>query len=220
MSFKPVIAVDVDEVLGGFLDALCSHVNSAGFAGVASSAAIAGSGSDAQPRRWQRDDFFSYHFDDVWRVGEATASATVASFFDGPHFAALAPLPGAREVLERHRATYRFVVCTSRSLNIEAKTRAWIGEHYPAIFDDVLFGSAYGHGPKRTKREMCASVGAIALIDDNISYALDAAPVVTHSVLFGRYGWNTSTPPDVPGNLVRLESWGAVDSFLTSLHSR
>jgi hypothetical protein len=215
-SPKPVVAVDVDEELGAFVDALCNHVNSAGFAATSSSAAIAGSA----PRKWQREDFHSYHFDDVWQVGETISSETVERFFDSPHFAQLEPLPGAREVLERHRASCRFVVCTSRSLNIEAKTRAWINEHFPGIFDDVLFGSAYGHGPRRTKREMCASIGAVALIDDNVGYALDAAPVLAHSVLFGRYAWNASTPPDAPSNLVRLASWSEVDAFLTTLNSK
>jgi hypothetical protein len=41
-----------------------------------------------------------------------------------------------------------------------------------------------------SKAEMCVEVGAVAMIDDSVRYALDCAPVVERVFLFGDYAWN------------------------------
>ncbi len=51
MSSKPVLAVDLDEVLGSFVDAMCVHLAAQGVNNTAA-------------------DFFSYHFSDVWKCSE------------------------------------------------------------------------------------------------------------------------------------------------------
>eukprot|EP00959_Pyramimonas_sp_CCMP1952_P100119 2093699-Pyramimonas_sp.AAC.1 len=72
---------------------------------------------------------------------------------------------------------------------------------------------------KRTKLEMCESVGAIALIDDSCSYAKQCAPKLKKMVLYGRYGWNTkeSETTGLPDNVVRADNWAEVRQILTEL---
>jgi hypothetical protein len=213
----PTVAVDVDEVLGAFLAAFCAFVNeerasapSAGAAAAAALAAIAPS------------DFTSYHFSGALGMSDAEASAAVQRFFASRHFLCeLAPLAGARAVLLKHAGAFRFVVVTSRSMDIADATRAWLDEHFAGCFAaPPLFGCAYGQGVRRPKSELCREIGAVMLIDDQLAYAREAAASVERIVLFGRYAWNALSPEDeaaLPWNVRRVGGWAEVDAVLTSL---
>ncbi len=55
---------------------------------------------------------------------------------------------------------------------------------------------------------MCRDLGAVALIDDSLRYALECASSLRVVYLFGEYGWNrTPAGTHVPDNVVRVASW-------------
>jgi hypothetical protein len=50
--------------------------------------------------------------------------------------------------------------------------------------------------------------GAVALVDDNVSYCVQCAGALGKVVLFGAYGWNAQPePPALPRNVVRATDW-------------
>ena len=180
----PVIAIDIDEVIGAFLPAIIRWHN-ATFATPALTLA----------------SFHSYRFCEVWGGTNEEATEKVHDFFETPYFLEqLEPIEGAADVL-RSFAGKRciFKVVTSRQHAIRDATLGWLEQHFPGIFADVFFGNhwtrespdpdAVAKG-KMTKKDMCARAGAIALVDDNASYAQQCSGALERVVLFGDYGWN------------------------------
>lgn len=80
------------------------------------------------------------------------------------------------------------------------------------------FGNHYGlSGQKLSKPEMCRTLGACMLIDDNLSYAMQCSALPGFQVLL--FDWNQSYPwsrtaDKLPHNVHRLHSWDDVQRFL------
>ena len=222
---RKTIAIDIDEVLGAFLDCLCLHINTLGFESKAtisletkdSIASVSTTSSVSITKIWKPEDFTSYHFNDAWNIDETIAHATMARFFTSLHFEDIKPLKDAKEILLKHQKQYRFVIVTSRNSNLGEQTNAWLNKHFEGCFDNVMFGSAYGPGVKRTKSEMCREINAIMLVDDNPFYAVEAAPVLKTSILFGDYSWNRTSEITFPSNIIRVSSWSDLDKVFTNM---
>lgn len=173
-EWRLVVAVDLDEVLGMFVEALAAWHNV------------------HHGTRLSADDFHSYHFRDVWGGTEEETRAKMNAFFESTHFDGIMPIKESAAVLRGLKEAHcKFVVVTSRHHVLAERTRAWLDVHFHGIFDDVLLGNHYGaEGKKTPKSELCASIGAHVLIDDSLAYALEVAPVVPNVILFGQYAWN------------------------------
>jgi hypothetical protein len=178
---KPVIAVDLDEVLGDFIPALVAWHN------------------DRYQTKLVPSDFFSYTFKEVWGGTDAESVEKVHTFFTTDYFVNIKPVPQAKEVLERLKSHFEFVVVTSRQHVIAAETRRWLKEHYNNIFTEVYFGNHWSKDApnpdlaaknKTSKPDMCKRVNAIAIIDDSTKYAYQCAPFLKKVILFGNYAWN------------------------------
>jgi hypothetical protein len=197
----PVVAFDLDEVLGRFIHALAQYSNRV----------IGG-------KQLTEEDFFSYRFSEVWECDEEESSRRVRGFFESPEFTDLEPLEGAIEVLQRRKAEgrLRFVVVTSRQAVIEAETRAWVERFFPCVFDAILLGNHWGStGAKRSKTEMCLEAGAVALVDDSPQYVMETAAALPLAVLFGVYAWAPIRTEDaLPHNVVRSPNWKHLDELL------
>lgn len=154
-SGRPVLAVDLDEVLGYFVAGLARFHNEA-------------YGTSLTP-----EHFGSYHFRHVWGGDEEESVRKVHEFFASPHFQdGLELVPGAQEALRKLAAHYDLVVVTSRQFAIERETRAWLDQHFPGVFRAVVFGNHFGlTGEKRSKPDLCRDLGAEILIDDSLRYA-------------------------------------------------
>ena len=80
-------------------------------------------------------------------------------------------------------------VVTSRQADIEVQTRAFVDKHFPDTFVALHFGNHFGKGgAKVSKPDMCAKIGAVALIDDSLDYARQCAAAGVPTFLFGNYG--------------------------------
>lgn len=196
-SPRPLLAFDLDEVVGEFVAPLCSFHNEA-------------FGTSLSIR-----DFHGYEFFRVWGGTAEESTVKVQAFFRSPWFLErIKPLPGAFEVLKELQLHFDLCIVTSRQLAIAEVTKKWVNEHMPGIFTAdigqpagepaILFGNAYGlSGPKQTKADLCRQLGrCIALVDDQEKYAIDVGsslltdnPAVKGEkqpglvVLFGDYKW-------------------------------
>ena len=176
---KPVLAVDYDEVCVGYLPAFIEFCNA------------------TRGTKLKLEDFHSYMFWEVEGCKLATreeATACVYAFHASPYFDKIVPIDGECGTCGALRALatkYELHVVTSRQTDIADKTRAHIEKHFPGVFTGVHFGNHFGlEGKKVSKPEMCARIGAVALIDDSLDYARQLAKAGTRTYLFGDYGWN------------------------------
>lgn len=183
-SMRLIVAVDLDEVLGAFVEALASWHN------------------EHHGTTLTSNDFHSYHFRDVWGGTDDETRGKMNKFFESSHFDSITSVKESAAVLRQLKNAFcKFIVVTSRDHVIADRTRAWLDVHFHGIFDDVLFGNHYGvTGKKTPKSELCAQIGAHVLIDDSLSYALEAASVVPTVITFGQYAWN-SGPAKVQGEV-------------------
>jgi len=203
---RPTIACDMDEVLCDFLGALIAWHNAT--YGTALS----------------KSDFKSYTYNETWGGTLQEGVDKVHRFFDSKYFEQIEPLPGAAQAMTALKKRANLVVVTSRQTVIAERTVAWLDKHFPDVFDDVLFGNHYSatnpdptrlDATKRSKAQMCLAAGAVALVDDNVSYCEQCAPQLSQVVLFGSYGWNSPTvAPKLPANVTRAADWPRASSCL------
>ncbi|CAN8061964.1 unnamed protein product [Agarophyton chilense] len=192
----PVIAVDLDEVLGDFVTSLCSFHN------------------ERYGTSLKQSDFFSYRFCDVWGGNDRQAVEKVHAFFETPHFKNISVIPGARDALPQLRELgFDIVVVTSRQFKIAQETRDWLATNFPpGTFKAVAFGNHWGlQGKKVTKLQLCKQHDASVLIDDSLAYAKEVSQSGIKSILFdldGKYPWNKSG--ELPVGVTRVGSWKEV----------
>jgi len=124
-------------------------------------------------------------------------------------------VPGAVAALRRLKlAGVRLEVVTSRPPSMRQSTEALLGRIFlPGTFSAAHFVNGGEKG--RT----CKSIGAHALVDDQIPNAIDANNCGVISVLFdfgGSYPWSVCNPEELPAGVMRLESWAATCEYLLS----
>lgn len=172
---RPVVAVDVDEVLGRFVLQLCAFHNGT-------------YGTSLTP-----ENFKCYNFHEVWGGTREQADSKMRMFFTSSYFLegnagrGIPVIEGAAEVLRKNSQRFELHVVTSRQHVIEEHTRAWIDNFYPGIFGrNIHLGNHYSdQGVVRSKSDLCRSIGAVAIIDDNLNYATECAAAGFRTFLFG-----------------------------------
>ncbi|HSX43078.1 MAG TPA: hypothetical protein VLF59_03245 [Candidatus Saccharimonadales bacterium] len=195
---KPIIAVDIDEVLlPHFQDLMTWHNVTYG-----TSLTLADNGSK-----------------DISKWGAASyedAIRRVHAFFKDEMFLSQQPFGEARQVLGWLDSCYDLVIVTARDTIIEAVTRDWLDEHFADLFKGVHFTAQYNlEGKSRTKAEALHEIGASYLIDDSPSNILPALEAGLWCVLFGDYPWNQLEP--LPEGVVRCKDWDAVKEYFDGI---
>lgn len=195
------VAVDVDEVLGRFVHAL--------------------NGFCRDEYGWQYDvsDYHEYVYAKVWGVSQDRSSHIVHEFFKSPHFNDGIPIiPDAFDTLQRLSAHCDLVVVTSRQHVIQDATLDWIDRHYPGTFQEVYFGNHFAlSGTSRKKSDICKSIGAHVLIDDNPQYALDCAGAGLQVLLYDwrlAYPWSKLPEGQAHPNIQVVSDWQEVEERL------
>jgi uncharacterized HAD superfamily protein len=212
-SSQLVVAVDVDEVLGRFVESLNAYLH------------------NTHNLSYDVSDYFVYDFAKVWNVSQDESNHHVHDFFESSHFRdGIAVIPGAWESLKRMNAmdNISFNVVTSRQDVIQEHTLEWIDRHFEGVFSAVHFGNHFAlEGTSRKKSEICTEINARLLIDDNPSYALECAEAGIQVLLFdwkGSYAWSKDESLLVDGhpgphhpNIKRVRSWEEVESAVSGL---
>ncbi|PRQ47141.1 putative 5'(3')-deoxyribonucleotidase, HAD-like domain-containing protein [Rosa chinensis] len=198
---KIVVAVDVDEVLGNFVSALNRFI------------------ADRYAANHTVSEYHVYEFFKIWKCSRDEADLRVHEFFKTSYFkTGIHPLPGAKETLNKLSGFCNLSVVTSRQNAIKDHTIQWIESHFPGLFQEIHFGNHFAlHGESRPKSEICRSLGAKVLIDDNPRYALECAEVGIRVLLFdyeNSYPWCKSDSVDLHPLVTRVHNWEAVEKQL------
>ncbi|KAG2485713.1 hypothetical protein HYH03_015597 [Edaphochlamys debaryana] len=170
-------------------------------------------------------DYWIYEFAKIWKCDQERSNHIVHEFFKSQHFQDGIPvIPGALEALTRlSESQYELVVVTSRQHVIQDVTLDWLDRHYGGLFQEVYFGNHFAlEGVSRKKSDICRTIGAQVLIDDNPSYAVECAAAGIRVLLYdweGGYPWSKLPPSGVTNReLIKVvRDWTEVEAELAQL---
>jgi uncharacterized HAD superfamily protein len=192
---KPVIAIDLDEVLSAQMDAIRVFTNKY-------------YGTKLSPDDFRIEAPYWRYFETVWGVDDKEGERRVEHYISSGGFGLQKTLPGALEAIKRLKHHFRLVIITSRKKEHAEMTHQWLEKHFPRVFDHIGFTSVWGSESSVAKAKLSKEIGASYLIDDNLDHCLLAAREGIRCLLFGEYGWNRG---NVTGsNIVRVKNWEEV----------
>lgn len=187
---RPVIAVDIDDVLFPFVDGIADYHN------------------DLKGTSLTTDDFFSYNFVEVWG-GDNEETERIIQTFLGMDQLHLRPVAGSKEALTQLNRDFDIVLVTARNQIFEVETVAWLRHHFPSLFSHVIFaGNPHDGRPYRPKGVICQELGARLLIDDHPRNLMSAAEYGVEGILFGTKAW--SVRPESLEKITACPDWDAV----------
>ncbi|XP_058079062.1 uncharacterized protein LOC131227306 isoform X2 [Magnolia sinica] len=149
------------------------------------------------------------------------ADIRVHEFFKTAYFKkGIHPIPGAHQALLRLSTFCNLSIVTSRQNAIKDHTIEWIEKHYPGLFQEIHFGNHFAlDGQSRSKSEICRSLGAKVLIDDNPRYAVECAEVGIKVLLFdydNSYPWCKTGSETTHPLITKVLNWEEVEQHLVS----
>ena len=193
---KPVLVVDLDEVVVETAQNIIDHYNSSYGTNVT------------------LDQYYSADYAETWEAPDrATAIKRVHKYLETDEYFNLKPTQEAIDVIRKLKLKYELHILTGRADFTEAATRKWLARHFPDIFDSVTFTNYFDLSGKRlSKGVICKQLKAVMLIDDHLDHALDTATYGIKVLLFGNYPWNKAKK--LPANITRVANWQAVTKIL------
>lgn len=204
MPAKPVLAVDIDDVLVPTHAALAGHLN-------------ASLGLSIDP-----DQEEGYGLvEAVMRASgfpQGEVLKRIQAFLLGEEFMAVEPLRGAPEAIADLGEAYAIIAVTARSPELQEVTRAWVSARFPQAIHEVYFPNiaALTEGVVEVnKLNHLVAAGAVALIDDKPSHLLGLDEASIEGILFGDYPWNRAESA-LPERVKRVRDWGEASRLLLS----
>jgi 5'(3')-deoxyribonucleotidase len=174
---RPVIAVDIDDVLFPFVLGMAEYHNHH-------------KGTTLSP-----EDFTSFNFMDVWGGTQDETNSMIDGFMEADYLR-LQPEPGAKEALARLKNDFDVVLVTARNQMFEANTVLWLRHHLPDLFKDVVFaGNPHDGRAYQPKGIICKELGARLLIDDHPLNLMSATECGVEGILFGSKAWSVVDGP-------------------------
>lgn len=152
---------------------------------------------------------YKHYWERVWNMPDNTKSDRYARFIEAGRLRHARQMPRAIEILNILKQNYSLVLVTARTKAEVESTQYWISHNVPSLFDEVVF--MYDQEAASSKGDICLSLGAQFLIDDNYDHCRLAQECGVQSLLFGDYGWNRSI--EVGEHIARVKDWRAVEDF-------
>lgn len=195
---KPIIAIEVDDVLAHSTESLRQVVN-------------AKTGAQLQPEHFQVPGPYWGYYERLWENHGLADKVTMEEL--SPQMAKdQSHVPvylGASKALKSLAKSFELIIVTARNSEWEKATHVWLDSNFPGMFTKVVFGGGKYHDENITKGDLCAKIGASYLIDDNVEHCISAADREITPILFGRYGWHV----DVPEDMIRCKTWKEVERY-------
>lgn len=202
---KPVIVVDIDDVLSDENNAVLEYINQA-------------YGLRLTPADYDIEAEYWGYWEKVWGVdrvdGERWFSSYIASGVKAKHVV----LPGAIETISELRKNYKLMIITSRDDAQVELTHVWLDKYFPGVFSDIAFVHLWSGDMKASKAEIAIKFGASYLIDDNAEHCQLSATAGITALLFGNYGWNRSAV--LYDGMLRVRDWADVREFFKNESAR
>lgn len=197
---KPIIAIDIDDVLAVNVPEFITYSN------------------QKWGTRLTLDDY-DEHWSKLWAVDHAEVEKRASEWHGSGIFRRYQKIDGAHGVLQRLKKKYELVIVTARRIELEQDTLAWIEEYFPEFFSEIHFAGMWDKisstSHLETKAGLCREIGADFLIDDQPKHCLAAAEVGLQVLLFGKYPWNKAVNDS--DNLKRAVNWQEVAEYFDGI---
>ena len=189
---KPVLAVDVDDVLFPLVPLFVEYHNEQ-------------HGTSATA-----NDFVTYRFEDSLGIPEDLFVERFRKFWTDGSLLTGGPDDQAQEAIRQLAERFDLEIVTSRWQDFEEDTITWLQKHFPDTFKNIHFANSisWHRGDKRDKASICQKLGATYFIDDSLDNVLQVAATGVESLLFGNYAWNQAD--ELPDNVRRVNDWNEV----------
>lgn len=179
---KPIIAVDIDDVLAVENEAVRQFANQRyGHQHAKEDYLVPG-------------DYWGY-WESVQGVDKAEGARRYHEYVASGVKAELQVMEGAIAALDELKRRYDLIIVTARHAHLKDITEKWLNRHFPATFSHVAFVELWTGSIKGSKAEVCAHLKADYLIDDNPAHLELAVSAGIKGVLFGSYGWSVDWQP-------------------------
>lgn len=189
---KPVLAIDNDDVLFDFNGALARHHN-------------AQFGTTVQ-----HDTIRSWELHDVYGCTAAEMITRIREFLLHPE-TDIPPVEGAVEAVRQLSGWYELIVITARTELFREVTQRSIDRHYPGRFQHLYHtGHNTDGSPSHPKSAICLETASVALVDDGIHNAEEAAAAGIRSYMPDK-PWNREY---TPRGVIRVHNWNELLAHL------
>lgn len=197
---KPVIAIDVDDVLSSQIDAFIEFSNK-------------NFGTNLGIQDFQDPGEYWSYYSKVWKLSKEEGDLRFRQFLEEGYPTRQLISDGTKQAIAQLKEHFELEIVTSRHAEISEPTKKWLLENFPDTFKGIHFTTLWGAANQRvTKAIICQDIGASYLIDDNAEHCNLAAEAGVKSLLFGEWGWNIYQ--DLHRGVTRVNDWqGVLDYF-------
>lgn len=148
-----------------------------------------------------------------WGVSREEAKHRIHDIQLSEEYAAIEPFTDAVNAVSRLADLHELHLVTARDGKLLKVTVSMIDKFFPGSFTSLEHVGFDG-----TKGEICSSLMADVLIDDNLKQLQHARECGVGRLLwFGGYPWNNS--PDIPAGIVRCPDWAHVERYIEKITS-
>lgn len=116
------------------------------------------------------------------------------------------PHPAVIEALRKLETKYSIIALTARPADAYNASKRWLTSHFPGVFQDIHFIRAREDGT--TKLQMCQELGVSIFMDDHPANLKHCDAYATRCLLFGEYPWTNEI--NLPDKVERVKDWGEV----------
>jgi uncharacterized HAD superfamily protein len=194
-SIRPIIAIDVDDVLAGENETMREFINQT-------------YGLNLTPEDYLIEAPYHGYWAKVWGVTEQEGRKRYEAYLDSGAKENHLPIKGSVEAIAKLEKDHDLVIVTSRYDFLIDMTRKWLEENFPKTFKQIEFVPLWSRNERVSKAVVCKKIGATYLVDDSIEHCNMAAEVGIKTLLFGDYGWNREVK--LHPAAVRAKDWDAV----------
>lgn len=204
MTHKPVIAIDIDDVLSRSSEAFITYSNMRW-----NTTLVQDQYDEDWSLLWNLDNTREDHRLIVTERGSEILTNTIPT---------MSPVDGALKVLQSLKRHFDFCVVTSRRSDLKADTLLWLNRQYPGVFHQkkIYFTGFYDtikEGSwKLSKGDILRDLGVRYLIDDQVKHCNSAAMHGITSLLFGGYAHQEKSAV-IHEAVIQVSNWKAVGDF-------
>lgn len=187
---KPIIAVDIDEVLALNAESFIAYTN----------------------QQWGMDltiDDYHEHWAEIWKVDHDETIRRASEYNISGLHETMQHFEEAVAVLEALASKYKLIIVTARRQELAEKTERWIEARFSGIFSAVHYAGIWDTQRKDavtfTKAGICLELGVNYLIDDQSKHCNAAQEAGIQAVMFGDYSWNRND--QLVDGVVRCADW-------------
>jgi uncharacterized HAD superfamily protein len=192
---KPVIAVDVDDVLAAERDAVREFVN-------------ATYGTSHTEEDYSVDGSYARYWERVWGVDSEEGGKRYQAYLEAHEKIGHQTVDGAIKAINKLKKNYNLAVITSREDVLIDTTHSWLEKHFPKTFSHIEFAVVWSKDYSVSKARIAKELKASYIVDDNPDHCNLAQEGGIQALLFGDYGWNRNAK--LTEGIIRVKNWQEV----------